>query len=182
MFFPTAQGLWKSHLQTLFTLGLWGESFALVCECWILSGLVTWEQSFGWKKQQRQMLERQTRSRLWRALKPSQETETQLQSDNFYEVFSVTFPHPNPICQPLGPTNPCLGLFLTQPRLQLSGTALLVGSSTSLFTTGVPGKPEWGPDHFCITSIPAQQPSSWDSWWMSELINIWKHEQVKGTD
>ena len=91
---------------------LWGESFALAHECWIASGLVTWEQSFGWKKQQREMLEKQTGPRLRRALKPSQEIETQLKSDIFYEVFSVIFPHPNPICQPLGPTDPCLGLSL----------------------------------------------------------------------
>lgn len=153
-------GLMEEALTDPFSLfALWGESFALVRECWIVSSLVTWEQSFGWKKQQREMLEKQTGPRLWRALKPSQEIETQLKSDIFYEVFSVTFPHPNPICQPLGPTDPCLGLSLTQPRFQLSGTALLVDSSTSLFTTGVPEKPEWGPDHFCTTSIPAQLPS-----------------------
>lgn len=153
-------GLMEESLTDPFSLFVpWGERFALVCECWMVSGLVTWEQSFRWKKQQREMLERPTASRLWSALKPSQEIETQLKSDIFYEAFSVSAPHPNPIFQPLGPTDPRLRFFLAQPRFQLSGTALLVGSSTSLFTAGAPGKPEWGPDVFCITSIPAQQPS-----------------------
>ena len=58
-------GLMEESLTDPFSLFvLWGERFALVCECWMVSGLVTWEQSFRWKKQQREMLERPTGSRL----------------------------------------------------------------------------------------------------------------------
>lgn len=90
-------GLMEESLTDAFSLFVpWGERFALVCECWIVSGLVTWEQSFSAEE----AAERDAGKANW--VKTAERLEAKprdwdpAQSDLFYEAFLSPLPTPTP--------------------------------------------------------------------------------------